>query len=171
MIIHIAGTSGSGKSYIGNLYTKKINVVELDDWTEEYEKEESKKSVRSFVKFITAKLHKLDPKSVHLLVGYLDLHIAGKVVVYPLATKYKFFIKMSADALFIQYNLRLLNIIIRDKALISKKIKAGELLYQFKTIDEIKSMYKRDAELYVTKNKYLELSHSQITQVIDKIAK
>lgn len=38
MIIHIAGTSGSGKTYIGNLLKKDYNVIDLDDWTEEFNK-------------------------------------------------------------------------------------------------------------------------------------
>ena len=38
MIIHIAGTSGSGKTYIGNLLKKDCNVIDLDDWTEEFNK-------------------------------------------------------------------------------------------------------------------------------------
>jgi dephospho-CoA kinase len=38
MIIHITGTSGSGKTYIGELFNKNknINVIDIDNWMEEF---------------------------------------------------------------------------------------------------------------------------------------
>ena len=51
MIIHISGTSGAGKSYIGNLFKKDCNVIDLDDWTEEFDKKKIKNN-KEFIKFI-----------------------------------------------------------------------------------------------------------------------
>jgi uridine kinase len=45
MIIHIAGTSGSGKTYIGDLFKKDCNVIDLDDWTEEFNKKKNKNNI------------------------------------------------------------------------------------------------------------------------------
>jgi dephospho-CoA kinase len=58
MIIHICGSSGSGKTYIGNMFKNKINVIDLDDWTEEFNKK-TLKTKKTFMLFIDEKLKKL----------------------------------------------------------------------------------------------------------------
>jgi uridine kinase len=109
MIIHIAGTSGSGKTYIGDLFKKDCNVIDLDDWTEEFNKKKIKNN-KEFIKFIDDKINKLDENEINLLVGYLDVYMNNKLIVYPLKTNFKFFIKISPKQLFIQYNTRLLQL-------------------------------------------------------------
>jgi dephospho-CoA kinase len=75
MIIHIAGSSGSGKSYIGNIFKNNMNVIDTDDWTEEYGKIIKNKTKKSFINFIQNKINNLDINKINLLVGYLDFYI------------------------------------------------------------------------------------------------
>ena len=165
MIIHIAGTSGSGKTYIGDLFKKDCNVIDLDDWTEEFNKKKIKNN-KEFIKFIDDKINKLDENKINLLVGYLDVYINNKLIVYPLKTNFKFFIKISPKQLFIQYNTRILNYICKNKNNIILNLNKNKLPPNFKTIEDLKKEYNIDYNNYVTELKYTLSTSSQIINFI-----
>ena len=165
MIIHIAGTSGSGKTYIGNLFKKDFNVIDLDDWTEEFNKKKLKNN-KKFIKFIDNKINKLDENKKNLLVGYLDVYINNKLIVYPLKTNFKFFIKISPKQLFIQYNTRIVNYICKNKNNIILNFNKNKLPSNFKTIEELEKEYNIDYNNYVTELNYTLSTSSQIINFI-----
>jgi len=167
MIIHIAGTSGSGKTYIGNLFKKDYNVIDLDDWTEEFKKKI--KNNKEFIKFIDNKINKLDENKINLLVGYLDIYINNKLIIYPLKTNFKFFIKISLKQLFIQYNTRLLNYICKNKNNIILNFNKNKLPSNFKNIEDLKKEYNIDYNNYVTELKYTLSTSSQIINFLKNI--
>ena len=171
MIIHIAGSTGSGKSYIGNIFSEKINVIDLDDWTEQFSKLLGTKTKSKFIKFIDKQISKLNDKEINLLVGYLDYYVDNELIMYELETKYKFFIKIPIKQLSIQYNTRLLNWITKNKNIVNDMIKKYQNIYhyQFKSIEEIKSMYDNDVINYVKKYKYKFLTQKQIITIINKL--
>jgi len=165
MIIHIAGTSGSGKTYIGDLFKKDCNVIDLDDWTEEFNKKKIKNN-KEFIKFIDDKINKLDENKINLLVGYLDVYMNNKLIVYPLKTNFKFFIKISPKQLFIQYNTGILNYICKNKNNIILNLNKNKLPPNFKTIEDLKKEYNIDYNNYVTELKYTLSTSSQIINFI-----
>ena len=165
MIIHIAGTSGSGKTYIGNLFKKDFNVIDLDDWTEEFNKKKLKNN-KKFIKFIDNKINKLDENKKNLLVGYLDVYINNKLIVYPLKTNFKFFIKISPKQLFIQYNTRIVNYICKNKNNIILNFNKNKLPSNFKTIEELEKEYNIDYNNYVADLNYTLCTSSQIINFI-----
>jgi len=117
MIIHISGTSGSGKTYIGNIFKNIMNVIDTDDWTEEYDKIIKVKTKKSFIDFIQNKINNLDKNKINLLVGYLDVYINNKLIIFPITENncFKFYIKILPKKLFIQYNSRIINWICKNK--------------------------------------------------------
>ena len=165
MIIHIAGTSGSGKTYIGNLLKKDCNVIDLDDWTEEFNK---KKIIhnKEFIKFIDDKINKLDENNINLLVGYLDIYMNNKLIIYPLKTNFKFFIKISPKQLFIQYNTRILNYICKNKNNIILNLNKNKLPPNFTPIEDLEKEYNIDYFNYVTELNYTLSTSSQIINFI-----
>ena len=165
MIIHIAGTSGSGKTYIGNLLKKDYNVIDLDDWTEEFNKKKIKHN-KEFIKFIHDKINKLDENKINLLVGYLDVYMNNKLIIYPLKTNFKFFIKISTKQLFIQYNTRILNYICKNKNNIILNLNKKKLPPNFKTIEDLEKEYNIDYNNYVTELNYTLSTSSQIINFI-----
>ena len=165
MIIHIAGTSGSGKTYIGNLLKKDYNVIDLDDWTEEFNKKKIKHN-KEFIKFIDDKINKLDENEINLLVGYLDVYMNNKLIVYPLKTNFKFFIKISPKQLFIQYNTRLLNYICKNKNNIILNLNKNKLPPNFTPIEDLEKEYNIDYFNYVTELNYTLSTSSQIINFI-----
>jgi len=167
MIIHIAGTSGSGKTYIGNIFKNIMNVIDTDDWTEEYDKINKVKTKKSFIDFIQNKLDNLHKNKINLLVGYLDVYIENKLIIFPIETKYKFYIKISPKKLFIQYNSRIINWICKNKKKALSKINNYELL-QFKNLDEIEKQYNKDYNAYVIKHKYKLYSQHKIIKFLNK---
>jgi uridine kinase len=138
MIIHISGTSGSGKTYIGNIFKNIMNVIDTDDWTEEYDKIIKVKTKKSFIDFIQNRINNLDKNKVNLLVGYLDFYINNKLIIFPITEKNcsKFYIKIVPKKLFIQYNSRIINWICKNKEEALSKINHYKLL-PFRTLDEI----------------------------------
>ncbi len=166
MIIHICGSSGSGKTYIGNLFKNKINVIDLDDWTEEFN-EKNIKTKKTFMSFIDEKLKKLNDC---LLVGYLDVFIQNKIIIYDIDTPYKFFIKIPLKQLFQQYNSRIVKIICKNKNDILDVIEKNnyDALPVFKTINELKNIYEKDIENYKNLG-YKMLNQNKIIECIDNI--
>jgi hypothetical protein len=165
MIIHIAGTSGSGKTYIGDLFKKDCNVIDLDDWTEEFNKKKIKNN-KEFIKFIDDKINKLDENEINLLVGYLDVYMNNKLIVYPLKTNFKFFIKISPKQLFIQYNTRLLNYICKNKNNIILNLNKNKLPPNFTPIEDLEKEYNIDYFNYITELNYTLSTSSQIINFI-----
>ena len=165
MIIHISGTSGAGKSYIGNLFKKDCNVIDLDDWTEEFNKKKIKNN-KEFIKFIDDKINKLDENKINLLVGYLDIYTNNKLIIYLLKTKFKFFIKITPKQLFIQYNTRIVNYICKNKNNIILNLNKNKLPYDFKTIENLEKEYNIDYNNYVTDLNYTLCTSSQIINFI-----
>lgn len=170
MIIHIAGTSGSGKTYIGNLFKKKYNVIDLDDWTEEFNKNKIKEK-KKFIKFIDDKINKLNKNKINLLVGYLDYYINNELVVYVLKTNYKFFIKISPKKLFIQYNTRIVNYICKNKNNIILNLNKNKLPPRCKTMEDLEKEYNIDYNNYVSNLNYKLYTSIQIINYIKKIEK
>lgn len=166
MIIHVCGASGSGKTYIGEKFYNKMNVIDTDDWTEEYSNLDIK-TKKSYINFINNKINNLDKNKMNLLVGYLDFYINNELVIYPISTDYKFFIKISAKKLFIQYNVRLINWICKNKKNAISKIKDYKLL-PFKELEEIKKDYKKDLDEYVNKLNYIPLTQNEIIKFLIK---
>ena len=167
MIIHISGSSGSGKTYIGNLFKNKINVIDTDDWTEEYDKIIKVKTKKSFIDFIQNKINNLDENKINLLVGYLDFYINNKLLIFPIISKYKFYIKIIPKKLFIQYNSRIINWICKNKEEAISKINHYKLL-PFRTLDEIKKQYKNDYNDYVVKLNYKLYTQNKIIKFLEK---
>lgn len=170
MIIHIAGTSGSGKTYIGNLFKKYCNVIDLDDWTEEFNKNKIKEK-KEFIKFIDDKINKLNKNKINLLVGYLDYYINNELIVYALKTNFKFFIKISPKKLFIQYNTRIVNYICKNKNNIILNLNKNKLPPKFKTIEDLEKEYNNDYNSYVLDLNYKLYTSMQIINYIKKIEK
>jgi hypothetical protein len=77
-----------------------MNVIDTDDWNEEYNKIIKVKTKKSFIDFIQNK--------INLLVGYLDFYINNKLIIFSIITKYKFYIKIVPKKLFIQCNSRII---------------------------------------------------------------
>ncbi len=119
MIIHVSGSTGSGKTYLGNFISelydrKRLLVVDLDqlfrdvlnrpdikntaDSDELYKKIND--AVRKQVAAICAKF-----KNV-LFVGYSDVLIDGKVKYVELDADYRFFIDIPFSRLVEQYRNR-----------------------------------------------------------------
>lgn len=167
MIIHISGSSGSGKTYIGEKFHKKMNVIDTDDWTEEYDKIIKNKTKKSFIDFIQNKIDNLDKNKINLLVGYLDKYINNKLIIYQIKTDYKFFIKISPKKLFIQYNSRIINWICKNKEEALSKINHYKLL-PFRTLNEIEEQYKKDLDEYVIKLKYKLYNQTKIINFLEK---
>jgi ABC-type dipeptide/oligopeptide/nickel transport system ATPase subunit len=168
MIIHIAGASGSGKTYIGNLFIDRMNVIDLDNWTEEFNKKKLKTN-KKFITFIDDKINKLDQNKINLLVGYLDVYINNKLIIYPLKTNFKFFIKISPQKLFIQYNMRLVNYICKNKNNIILNIKKNILPPSCKNMEDLHKEYTVDYKNYVTNLNYTLYSSTQIINFIKHI--
>lgn len=166
MIIQISGTPGSGKTYIGLKFKNKYNVIDTDDWMEEFYKSNLKKTKINFLKFMDKKIHNLDNKKNNLLVGMLDFFIDNELIVYPVKSKYKFFIKISTKNLFLQYNKRLINWICKNKNNAVSIIKKYNLL-PFKNLNEIKKMYDDDYSVYVNKLKYILLNKHKIIDFLN----
>jgi adenylate kinase family enzyme len=166
MIIHISGSSGSGKTYIGNLFKNTMNVIDTDDWNEEYNKIKNK-TKKSFINFIQNKINNLDKNKINLLVGYLDFYINNKLIIFPIITKYKFYIKIIPKKLFIQYNSRIINWICKNKEEALSKINNYKLL-PFRTLDEIEKQYNNDYNDYVVKLKYKLYSQNKIIKFLEK---
>ena len=167
MIIHIAGTSGLGKTYIGNMFKNSMNVIDTDDYTEEYNKIIKVKTKKSFIDFIQNKINNLDKNKINLLVGYLDFYINNKLIIFPIITKYKFYIKIVPKKIFIQYNSRIINWICKNKEEALNKINHYKLL-PFRTLDEIEKQYKKDYNDYVVKYKYKLYSQNKIIKFLEK---
>ena len=136
-----------------------MNVIDTDDWNEEYNKIIKVKTKKSFIDFIQNK--------INLLVGYLDFYINNKLIIFPIITKYKFYIKIVAKKLFIQYNSRIINWICKNKEEALSKINHYKLL-PFRTLDEIEKQYNKDLDDYVVKSKYKLYSQSQIIKFLEK---
>jgi adenylate kinase family enzyme len=167
MIIHISGSSGSGKTYIGEKFYKKMNVIDTDDWTEEYDKIIKNKTKKSFIDFIQNKIDNLDKNKINLLVGYLDKYINNELIIFPIKTNYNFFIKISPKKLFIQYNSRIINWICKNKEEALSKINHYKLL-PFRTLHEIEEQYKKDLDEYVIKLKYKLCNQTKIINFLEK---
>ena len=165
MIIHIAGASGSGKTYIGNLFIDRMNVIDLDNWTEEFNKKKLKTN-KKFITFIDDKINKLDENNINLLVGYLDIYMNNKLIIYPLKTNFKFFIKISPKQLFIQYNTRILNYICKNKNNIILNLNKNKLPPNFTPIEDLEKEYNIDYFNYVTELNYTLSTSSQIINFI-----
>ena len=165
MIIHIAGTAGSGKTYIGELFKKNINVIDIDDWMEEFSNI-NKNTKKLFISFIKNKINKLDNNKINLLVGYLDCYIGKKIIFYPLIADYKFFIKISPKQLYIQYNLRLVNYICKNKEEIKNNITKYNFLPPFKTINDLINKYNNDINDYINNLDYKLYSSKKIINFI-----
>ena len=147
-IIHIAGTSGSGKTTIGEQFKhiKGIQVIDVDDWTEA-----SPPTKTAFLQFIKSKIAALPMNKLIILVGYLDI---GKDFIYPLSTSQRLFIKIGMNTLFRQYNGRI------------RALRAKGHIVPFKSRKELTDAYQADVDLYVTKNGYTLQSTSAIIQTI-----
>ena len=179
MIIHIAGTTGSGKTFIGNLFKDSVNnsfnVIDIDDWTQEFQKKinqnKLKQNKKSFINFIQSKINKLNKNKINLLVGYIDFHIKNNTIVFPIDTNYKLFIDISPDILFKQYNTRLVNYICSNKEKLIKSINSinnKKPIPNFKNMAEIDKMLNDDIQLYVNKMGYVLMSQDKIISNLQK---
>jgi len=176
MIIHIAGSTGSGKTFIGEMFKNSFNVIDLDNWTEEYQnktnKSTLKKNKKSFINFIQLKINKLSKTKINLLVGYIDVEIKGKVIVFPIDTIYKIFIDVTPDILFNQYNTRLVNYVCSNKDKLIKLINLqNNNLPKFKSIEELNKILNDDIELYVNTMRYILMTQDKIIDMLNKIQK
>lgn len=171
MIIHVSGSSGSGKTYIGAKFEKELYVVDIDDWTNEYrEKYRGKKPTKkSFLKFIDSKIKSLKKKiPLILLVGFIDIFIDNKLVIYKLEAEHKYFIDIDIDKLFMQFNNRTIKYIINNKKHILKDLENNIYPY-FKSRLQIENDFKFDKVEYVDKLKYTLMNQSDIIKNIKKI--
>jgi len=91
-----------------------------------------------------------------------------KKVIYPLISNYKYFIKIQPKQLFIQYKLRYLNWICKNKDDVSNNINKY-ILPQFKTIKDLTDFYKKDLNGYVKKYKYILYTSERLIGVINCI--
>lgn len=117
VVIHIAGTSGSGKSWLGMLMKriypdKKLHVVDLDDiFKREIDRTVGIKEVED--RYHAIETHVLDKinklKHMHsnlLITGYSDFVIDNKVRYVELGAERKYFIDIPIDQLIQQYRSR-----------------------------------------------------------------
>lgn len=167
MIIHICGTSGSGKSFIGELFRKSMTVVDTDDWIVEFMKKNRNRTVTGFQKFIEHKVRSLNTDKINLLVGYLD-HLSVR---YPLTeSTYKFFIKSTARKVFQQFNLRTLKWTCTNLLKVTKTLKKNyNLPPAYKSIQKVEYTLQKDLEEYVHKGGYILKTQGQIIHILDKI--
>ena len=119
MLIHVSGTTGSGKTYLGNLMSeiydpKKLLVVDLDmvfhtvmnskDILKIEKIEDRIEAIRDAVRHdileLTGKY-----KNV-LVVGYSDFLVNGRAYFVDLGADKRFFIDIPIDALLKQYKYR-----------------------------------------------------------------
>lgn len=173
MIIHIAGSPGSGKSYLGDMIEKKykdVKVVDTDVWRDQYFDTTKKTSAKGYSSFITEQIKKLNNKNV-VLVGVLDDYIGGKDVFPTVKADVKLFLKMDMSVLYKQYNTRLLKYICKNKSELSKRITSGKSLesYKFKSEEELGNVYQTDYALYVTKHKYTPLTAKDVLLLCKKV--
>src|SRR5271163_3633476 len=108
MIIHVSGTTGSGKTYLGNfisqLYDKsKIAVIDLDDILHQIlnnpQITKIEDSIKQFEKIeteIQSKFQNISKKYKNVLfVGYCDVQIGPEIKIIPLKADHKYFIDIS----------------------------------------------------------------------------
>ena len=159
MIIHIAGTPGSGKSYIGNMFKKQknIKVIDTDDWRDEFYSSKIIKNKKNYLKFIDSKMSNILKNTVinYLLVGVLDDYIKNELVFPDIVVNKKFFLKISAKKLFMQRNIRLLNYLCKNKKKYEYDIQNLKIP-DFRSLEEIKEEYAKDILLYKNHNYLLK---------------
>lgn len=161
MIIHISGTVGSGKTYLGNLYKNKFNVIDTDDWMDEYSAIHKKFNKSSYIKFITDKMKSV--KKNTLLVGILENYN-----VFPeINTNYKIFLSISIDKLFQQYNQRLVRHICKNKDEYLDKIENGKLPV-FRTKEELKKIKDYDTMIH-KKHGYKTMHFDKVKLFLDSL--
>jgi shikimate kinase len=117
VVIHIAGTTGSGKSWTGDLMKRiypdsRLHVIDLDAIF----KEAIKKSIgikaadakfQSIQKHVQTYIAHERARHKNLLItGYSDVLIDGKIRYVELDADYKFFIELPVDQLIQQYRNR-----------------------------------------------------------------
>jgi tRNA uridine 5-carbamoylmethylation protein Kti12 len=185
-LIHISGTPGSGKTYLYDQLRKfiktdknkknknknknknKIKIVDTDDWRDEfYSTAKYKKNKTSYLKFISNHVQKLKKYHIVILCGILDDYLGGKTVFPRFDTKYKYFIKIPVEQLYMQQNIRAINHLCKNKKKYIAKLKQHREPI-FKKIDEIKKEYANDEMLYVKKNKYKLANQKQILSIVKK---
>lgn len=81
--------------------------------------------------------------------------------------QYLLIIKISAKKLFVQYNVRLINWICKNKKSAISKINDYKLL-PFKDLEYIEKDYKKDLDEYVNKLNYKLLTQNQIINFLIK---
>ena len=86
----------------------------------------------------------------------------NKLIIYPLKTNFKFFIKISPK----QYNTRILNYICKNKNNIILNLNKKKLPPNFKTIEDLEKEYNIDYNNYVTELNYTLSTSSQIINFI-----
>lgn len=143
MIIHVSGTTGSGKTYLGNFMSqiynrKKLVVVDLDtlfhlilDVHPDASFEVIEKELKSYISRITKKFDNT------LLVGYSDVKVDGKIKFIDVHPDKRYFIDIPLEDLIRQYNKR------ADKQVLGTRNKVVRL-----TDVAIKRMVASDHKMY-----------------------
>ncbi len=108
MIIHISGTTGSGKSYIGDILAEdfegKLIVIDLDSITNSFQGK-GYDEVNKYINEYIEKVISVYKKPI-ALIGYLDFVVENKPKLLKLKKHeitHKFFIKISFKKLHEQY--------------------------------------------------------------------
>jgi len=144
ILAHIAGTSGSGKSYIGEkLKLFGYKVKDLDDFS----------SIKDYKKFIK----KLNDDSNMILVGYNDSH--GKFL--EIKTNNKFYIKEDINKIIERKLNRDMSYLFKNKKMIINKIMNKNYKINF-DYNDMKNYILKDDDLYIYKNNYKPKTQKEI---------
>lgn len=160
-MIHIAGTSGSGKTYLYYKYKKKINIFDLD-----IIRINKPKKGELYEKYMIKQLKKLPKNSI--VVGYLG-HFYNDELIFPNITFGKsYYIDIPFEKLLKQIHKRDLEY---QKQNPNIKIKPGYYnihLDPHKTKKEVKKMYDYDKKLYINKS-YKLITTNKLEDIIKKL--
>jgi shikimate kinase len=115
VVIHVSGTSGSGKSWIGLLMKRiypdsKLHVVDLDDIfraaIQRHVEPDSEKKFLMIERDVKAAIDRLRGHRNLLITGYSDVVVDGKVRYIELGADVKYFIEIPTKHLIQQYRWR-----------------------------------------------------------------
>lgn len=114
VVIHVSGSTASGKSFLGNLLTRiytsdKLQVVDLDHiFLAAISRSEKATDKQEFIsRYVLDHIAKLRGRAKNLLItGYSDITINGKIHYIELGADAKYFIDIGTQDLIGQYRYR-----------------------------------------------------------------
>ena len=178
IIIHVAGTQGSGKSTIGNIlleeYTDKIHVCDLDDLHGDFLSQPQPQS-KTYQKYINEYIRRHSDKPIifvgldaELCLGLMD----NSDIYYNLYSKYNYYISSTENTLKQRFFRQIDKLNTRKEYFFDEWMKnpdeIQDKLFRFVDLNKWKENNSKCDELYASR-KYEFLSSEEIFSSISKI--